>query len=313
MRRSLRKLDTSVPDLDVISRGVWLLCLSSFFLQMRARGRAVRCFVLRGLSFLSPRCKAEWARWSSAGHRGRHWRTRAVTYRSVPGTILSPLDPCNNWGLTKQSVLSVSRPLRRAFLCCRGVSIRSVPFCMLQRSDQQPPCAQAAAPSCLYGSSPEEPHISLLRRCRRLSLGSSRPSLRSQTRFSGLPVLCLREHAHTSSAPLRLLCLPAGSIGSSRLSPSRTSAPYWGAGRGRNPCCRKRWGFNSFPFPARFGGEGETQGPTSLYSAMPLLRHTGVAIYASCAQKRAIHLLLTWSLCTFSLSLSLACRKTGKT
>lgn len=94
-------------------------------------GSPLFCFVLRGLSFLSPRCKAEWARWSSAGHRGRHWRTRAVTYRSVPGTILSPLDPCNNWGLTKQSVLSVSRPLRRAFLCCRGVSIRSVPFCML--------------------------------------------------------------------------------------------------------------------------------------------------------------------------------------
>lgn len=39
---------------------------------------------------------------------------------------------------------------------------------------------------------------------------------------------------------------------------------------------------------------------------MPLLRHTGVAIYASCAQKRAIHLLPTWSLCTFCfLSLSL--------
>lgn len=62
------------------------------------------------------------------------------------------------------------------------------------------------------------------------------------------------------------------------------------------------------PLPLR--GAGETQGPTSLAlsSAMPLLRHTGVAIYASCAQKRAIHLLPTWSLCTFcflSLSLSL--------
>lgn len=183
------------------------------------------------------------------------------------------------------------------------------PFLHATRSDQRPPCAQAdapraGAPSCLSGSSPEEPHISLLHRCRRLSLGSSRPSLRSQTRFSGLPVLCLREHAHKSSAPLRLLCLPAGSIGSSRLSPSPTSAPYWGAGRGRNPCCRKCWGPNSFPFPARFGGEGETQGPTSLYSAMPLLRHTGVAIYASCAQKRAIHLLLTWSLHFFSFSFS---------
>lgn len=60
------------------------------------------------------------------------------------------------------------------------------------------------------------------------------------------------------------------------------------------------------PLPLR--GAGETQGPTSLAlsSAMPLLRHTGVAIYASCAQKRAIHLLPTWSLCTFCfLSLSL--------
>lgn len=151
-REALEKLDafgpTAFQTWTLISReGVGRCVVSSFFSSSKrvrsSEGSPV--FVFRGW-FSSLRCKARWARRSGIGRAEAPFaHSRSDISERARHNPITPRTLAINWGLTKQSVLLSfdSRPPRRAFLCRRGVCIRSVPFCTTTQ------CSTASAcPAC---------------------------------------------------------------------------------------------------------------------------------------------------------------------